>query len=688
MQQLFLHPIFVTFSEKVSHKVVTNNWYLFLQNTRNKKRSGIHLLKNITRKKAIIAIVVITIAALIAAGIFFWQKNNTDTDTVQAREQTVTRGDIIASLSEEGTASVTTQTTGLDLDVTLDDDTHLDLEVKVEEVLVRAGEHVSEGDPLFILDQTSLNKAMNTLNNAYQEAQLKADEASINLTLGTVNAEQTRTESLSDGSVASGVYENTLTEMQNKMTEYEKNLQEGQEDYEKYSELLELYNLRTATRNNMQSLVDYYDEALEALEEFYEDYNEDNADYKASYNNYKNQLESLTEALEKAEAERDAYADSEDAEKYGDAYNTAVDKFDEAIEIINKYQSVVDEYDTLENRIEDAQTCLEEAQEAYDEYNEDYQDWYSGMTYSELQRKVSQLQLDLENTQLTYDNYKLLYESNKEMAESEKNKTTVSAETADLTYESTVNKLQQEVLSTQLTAENLYAYVQELNSCLQDNVILSPCDGLVTNIAFEAGEQIDLTQDVITIAQNDSISIVLSIDQDDISNVSLDQQALVTFDTSEETFEGKVNAISVSPMAAGAPTVNYTVTVTVEGEGLEDIYEGMSCTVDLVSERVDDVLIIPKRAITTQGDKNYVTVKQEDGTSLQQEVTLGFTDGSSYEVTSGLEEGDIVLIESQINRTTDSESQTGGTGQTPEQMGGTPPTGMEGGMPDGASRNS
>ena len=125
------------------------------------------------------------------------------------------------------------------------------------------------------------------------------------------------------------------------------------------------------------------------------------------------------------------------------------------------------------------------------------------------------------------------------MAESEKNKTTVSAETADLTYESTVNKLQQEVLSTQLTAENLYAYVQELNSCLQDNVILSPCDGLVTNIAFEAGEQIDLTQDVITIAQNDSISIVLSIDQDDISNVSLDQQALVTFDTSEETFEGK-----------------------------------------------------------------------------------------------------------------------------------------------------
>lgn len=236
---------------------------------------------------------------------------------------------------------------------------------------------------------------------------------------------------------------------------------------------------------------------------------------------------------------------------------------------------MVDEYDTLENRIADAEDCLEEAKEAYDEYNEDYQEWYGNTTYSELQRKVSQLQLDQENTQLTYENYKLLYESNKDIAESEKNKSTVSAETADLTYASTVNKLQQEVLSTQLTAQNLADYVAELNSCLQDNVILAPCDGLVTNIGFEAGDEINLTEDVVTIAQIDSVAISLSIDQDDITSVSLDQEALVTFESTEDTVTGKVDAISVSPMSIGAPTVNYTVTVTVEGDGLEDIYEGM-----------------------------------------------------------------------------------------------------------------
>lgn len=230
------------------------------------------ITKNKTVRRMLCGLLIV---ALAGGGIFYGLQSRQPEENTLAREQTVTRGDIVSSLTEEGTASVATQTTGLDLDVTLDDDTRLDLEVKVDDVLVRAGETVTEGTPLFVLDQTSLNKAMNTLDNAYQQAQLKADDASLELTLGTVDAEQARIKSVDTGSTASGVYENTLTEMENKMKEYEKNLQEGQEDYEKYSKLLELYNLRTATRNNMQSLVTYYEDALEALQEFYDDYNED-----------------------------------------------------------------------------------------------------------------------------------------------------------------------------------------------------------------------------------------------------------------------------------------------------------------------------------------------------------------------------------------------------------------------------
>lgn len=665
-----------------------------MENEAGKKKSG--KFSGIKNKKVLLIAAGLVMVAGIGCGVWMFQ-NAQKTPTVTAREQVVARGSIISSLTEDSTASVSTETTLLDLNVTLDD-VQLDLDVEVEEILVRAGERVQKGDALFIISKESMNKVKNTLNNAYQEAKLKADEASINLKLGTLEAEQKLNQNVSSGTVAGTIYENTLIEMNNKLAQYEKNLKEAEEDYAKYTELLDLYNLRLMTKITLEDTMTEYEESLEALKEFYEDYNEENAEYRATYEAYEKQMDELVEQLDEAEELYNEVSDIENPsdeikklqQQYGDAYWTAADKFDKALAIINKYDSVIEQYDTLETRMEEAEECLEEAREAYNDYEEDFKDWYGSMTRDELERKVNQMAIDLENTRLTYENYKLNFESNEANAESTKTKAELTAETAELTYQSTMNKLQQNVLSTQQDAENMYAYVKELNNSLQDNVIVAPCDGLITNIAFEEGDKIDLTRYAITIAKSDKLTINLSIDQDDITNIELDQQALVTFDTNNKTYEGYVNAISVSPAMMGSPTVTYTVTVLVEGEGMEDIYEGMSCTVDLVADRVDDVLIVPKRAITTEGGKSYVTVKLEDGSSEKREVILGFTDGSDYEVVEGLNEGDIILISSAIGN-----SASNRTGNTNNGSGGNLPSGMpsgdmpnfEGGMPSGAPGN-
>ena len=658
-------------------------------------------MEKLKNKKLLIIIAGIVVTAGIGCGVWVFQ-NAQKTSETTVREQVVTRGSIISSLTEDSTASVSTETTALDLNVTLED-TALDVTVEVEEILVRAGERVKKGDPLFIISQESMSKVKNTLNNTYQEAQLKADEAVLNLKLGTLEAEQKLNQNVGNGAVAGTIYENTLLEMNNKLAQYEKNLKESEEDYAKYVELLDLYNLRLMTKISLQDTLTEYEESLESLKEFYEDYNEENSEYLTTYRNYEKQMDELVEQLDEAEEllaqvenlgeDHPEYAELR--KKYGDAYDAAALKFDNALDIINKYSSVIEQYDTLETRMEEAEDCLAEAKEAYDDYAGDFQDWYGNMSREDLERKVSQMAIDLENTRLTYENYKLNFETNQNNAESTKTKAELTAETAELTYQSTMNKLQQNVLSTKQDAENMYAYVKELNNSLQDNVIVAPCDGLVTNIAFEEGDKIDLTRNVITIAKSDKLTITLSIDQDDITNVELDQQALVTFDTNNKTYEGYVNAISVSPAMMGSPTVTYTVTVLVEGEGMEDIYEGMSCSVELVVDRVDDVLIVPKRAITTEGRTNYVTVKKEDGSSVQQQVVLGFTDGSSYEVKEGLNEGDIILIGSAIN-STGTVNRANNSGRNNEGMpegmqGGNMPSGnmpsFEGGMPNGAPGN-
>ena len=44
-------------------------------------------------------------------------------------------------------------------------------------------------------------------------------------------------------------------------------------------------------------------------------------------------------------------------------------------------------------------------------------------------------------------------------------------------------------------------------------------------------------------------------------------------------------------------------------------------------------------------------VRDEDGTIVKKEITVGFTDGTYIQVVEGLSEGDVVLIESKVDKT-------------------------------------
>ena len=111
----------------------------------------------------------------------------------------------------------------------------------------------------------------------------------------------------------------------------------------------------------------------------------------------------------------------------------------------------------------------------------------------------------------------------------------------------------------------------------------------------------------------------------------------------------------------------------------------MSCSVELVTDRVQDVLCVSKRAITTENGVSTVTVKNADGSTEVREITTDFTNGSTVEVLSGLSEGETVLIESQVNNTKSSDNTAKGdnsNGNTPSAMpaGGEMPSMPQGNM--------
>jgi HlyD family secretion protein len=99
---------------------------------------------------------------------------------------------------------------------------------------------------------------------------------------------------------------------------------------------------------------------------------------------------------------------------------------------------------------------------------------------------------------------------------------------------------------------------------------------------------------------------------------------------------------------------------------------GMNATITITTQRVDDVLMVPSRAVQEEGRSSYVDLQAEDGTVSRVTVTTGLAGDSNTEITSGLEEGQTVVVPGA--------SPTGGTstGET-----GQPPGFGEGGLPDG-----
>ena len=76
-----------------------------------------------------------------------------------------------------------------------------------------------------------------------------------------------------------------------------------------------------------------------------------------------------------------------------------------------------------------------------------------------------------------------------------------------------------------------------------------------------------------------------------------------------------------------------------------NLKDGLSATVNIVIQEKDSVLMIPSRAISRQGRTTTVQIVKGTATEAQT-VQIGITDGTNTEVTSGLNEGDQVMIQS------------------------------------------
>ncbi len=148
---------------------------------------------------------------------------------------------------------------------------------------------------------------------------------------------------------------------------------------------------------------------------------------------------------------------------------------------------------------------------------------------------------------------------------------------------------------------------------------------------------------VATISLGDNMLVEIDVDESDILSLSEGQAAYVTIDSiGEETYEGTVTEISTTASGSSGVT-SYTAEIAIPKS--EDMLSGMSASVRIVIEGVDDALLIPLEALHQTSSTAYVYTEYDEDTgefSGMREVTAGLANSNYVEITSGLEEGDVV----------------------------------------------
>ncbi|MCL4396228.1 MAG: RND transporter, partial [Chloroflexi bacterium] len=91
------------------------------------------------------------------------------------------------------------------------------------------------------------------------------------------------------------------------------------------------------------------------------------------------------------------------------------------------------------------------------------------------------------------------------------------------------------------------------------------------------------------------------------------------------------------------------------------IKPGMTANVEIEVERRDNALLVPTRAIRTVSNQKVVTV-QANGQTITTKVTTGLSNDTSIEVTDGLKDGDVVVLNQTTTSTSGSSNAAGGMG--------------------------
>lgn len=274
----------------------------------------------------------------------------------------------------------------------------------------------------------------------------------------------------------------------------------------------------------------------------------------------------------------------------------------------------------------------------------------------------------------------------------------------------TYHKAELDLQSSKARLINDQAKVDQARSDLEGATLVAPFDGIIGAVNAQVGQIIGInaSSNVLLSVMSEDLQMSALVNEADIGRIKIGQN--VEFATSaygEKAFKGKV--VTITPEAKTVSNVQYYPVVVSCDDPDRHLKAGMSASAKIIMARKSDVLTVPMMAVSyaqsstksnqsstspssagqsgqgpssrsttrSSGDKansgaasdgaetskNAMVLVLENNQAVQKNVVLGLNDGQNYEVISGLQEGEQIIVGSAST----SSSQSPQTGSSSSQ---------------------
>lgn len=194
--------------------------------------------------------------------------------------------------------------------------------------------------------------------------------------------------------------------------------------------------------------------------------------------------------------------------------------------------------------------------------------------------------------------------------------------------------------------ESAQIQLESLQKQLDKSRLVATVSGIVTYIdPIQPGEEVDAYKQIVTISDPKQMKLIYTAaSQNDLAGVEINMDVEVKI--KDQVLTGKVVQ---TPMTA-PPNNNKAIeernakSLIIDVKGLpEDVTIGSQADITIVTEKRDNVIVIPRAGLRSYMDRDYVQVL--DGDSRKEvDVEKGIVAATEVEIRQGLNEGQKIIL--------------------------------------------